>query len=370
MTARPEMLFGLAANFIISQSDWDVAVEFFKDMFVVQIDLWVNETDEAIGDIILPDVSFLEKDCWSSEIDAYFFSGSPSYEDWYAHMQRPVAPPVGESRFFMDVYLDIANRVGVRDKYNEIINTYYSIEDEDLKLKPGEQLTWAEIGERVLKWVYGEDARKVKEQGYATWHKPIEDVYWRWHIDSRVPLYMEFLIGAGEKVKKVCEDVDLDLDWDQYTPLPSWFTPTSYNELDGEFDLIAFSYRDILHTNNTTYQNPLVDEVSALCPYTYMITINGDVARKKGLKDGDGAWLENRYGIKERGFIKTMQGQHPKTVGIAGQGGLWAKGRPIARGKGSNFCKLLPSYLRHYDPVTGNIETSVAVKVSKRSPKD
>ena len=60
-----------------------------------------------------------------------------------------------------------------------------------------------------------------------------------------------------------------------------------------------------------------------------------------------------------------MQGQHPKTIGIAGQGGLWADGRPIGKGMGSNLCKLLPSYLKHYDPVTGNIETSVAVKVYK-----
>ena len=365
MSAKPEMLFGIAVNFIISNCDWVSTVDLFKDMFVVQMDIWVNETDEAVADIVLPDVSYLEKDCWSSEIDAYFFSGSPSYEDWYVHMQRPVAKPVGESRFFMDVYLEIANRVGVRDKYNEILNAYYGIEEEELKLKPGEQLTWAEVGERVLRWVYGKDAEKVKKQGYATWHKPIEDVYWRWHVDSRVPVYMEFLIGAGEEVKRICKEVALDLDWEQYTPLPGWFPPTTYKELDDEYDLIAFSYRDILHTNNSTFQNPMLDEISALCPYTYMITMHTDIAREKGLEDGDAVWLENRYGAKEKGLLKTMQGQHPKTVGIAGQGGLWAEGRPIAKGKGSNFCKILPTYLRHYDPVTGNIETSVAVKINR-----
>jgi len=60
-----------------------------------------------------------------------------------------------------------------------------------------------------------------------------------------------------------------------------------------------------------------------------------------------------------------MEGQQALVIGIAGQGGLWAKGRPIAKGKGSNFCKLLPSTLKHYDPVTGSIETSVAVKIYK-----
>lgn len=365
MTAKPEMLIGPATNFVISNCDWESTAALFKDVFVVQYDIWVNETDQAIADIVLPDVSFLEKDCWSGEIDAYFFSQSPSYEDWYVHMQKPVAEPLGESRFFMDVTLDILGRIGLRDKYNQMLNGYYDIEDESLKIKPGEKLNWSEIGERVLKWVYGEDAKKVKEQGYATWHKPIEDVYWRWHLNSRVPVYMGFLIEAKEEVERICKEKDIDLDWEQYTPLPSWFYPISYNELDEEFDLLGFSYRDILHTNNTTYQNPLVHEVSQLCPYTYTITINTDVAAERGLKDGDVIWLENRYGAKEKGVLKCMQGQHPRTLGVAGQGGLWADGRPISKGKGSNFCKLLPTYLRHYDPVTGNIETSVALKVYK-----
>jgi anaerobic selenocysteine-containing dehydrogenase len=159
--------------------------------------------------------------------------------------------------------------------------------------------------------------------------------------------------------------MDIEIDFDQYTPLPTWFEPTSYKELNEEFDLLAFSYRDILHTNNTTFQNPMVDEISKMCPYTFTVTVNEDLAQKKGLKDGDIVWIENRYNKKEKGIVKTMQGQQPLVVGIAGQGGLWAKGRPISKGKGSNFCKLLPSYLRHYDPITGNIETSVAVKIYK-----
>ncbi|HKK91686.1 MAG TPA: molybdopterin-dependent oxidoreductase, partial [Desulfobacteraceae bacterium] len=280
MGAKPEMVFGIAANFIISQADWSAAVEYFKDMFVVQIDIWSNETDEAVGDIILPDVSYLEKDCWSSEIDAFFFSGSPSYEDWYVHMQKPVADPVGESRFFMDVYLEVAHRVGVLDKFHEILNNYYSVEDEALKLKPGEKLTWKEIGDRFLRWIYGDDKEKVEQQGYATWHKPIEDVYWRWEVPSRCPVYMEFLIGDRQAVESIIEETgfELELDTAQYTPLPDWFWPTSHKELDNEFDLLAFSYRDILHTNNSTFQNPYVDEASLLCPYTFTVTMNSQLA--------------------------------------------------------------------------------------------
>ena len=226
------------------------------------------------------------------------------------------------------------------------------------------------MGERILKWAYGKDAKKVEEQGYATWHKPVDDVYWRWNINTRVPVYMEFLLDSKEEAKNIGDEVGLELDWDQYSPLPAWHVPISYAELDDEFDMLGFSYRDILHTNNTTTQNPFLDEVSQLCPYTYTITINTEMAKKKGLQDGDIVCLENRYGKKEKGELKCMQGQHPRTLAIAGQAGLWAKGRPVAKGKGSNFCKLLPSFLRHYDPVTGTIETSVALKIYKAQDQE
>ena len=370
MTAKPEMIFGISANFVISNSDWDVAVRNFKDCFVVQNDLWINETDQAIGDLILPDVSYLEKDCWSSEIDAFFFSGSPSYEDWYVHMQQPVAKPIGESRFFMDVYIDIANRCGVLDKFNQKLNEYYGVEDPDLQIKPGEVLTWKEIGERFMRWVYGDDVDKIREQGYATWHKPIEDVYWRWNIDSRCPVYMEYLIHDRKAMEDIFKQTDFDhekleFDFNQFTPLPTWFWPESHKDLDDEFDLLAFSYRDILHTNNTTFQNPYIDEVSKMCPYTFTITLNTTMAEKRGLKDGDIIWIETKAGVKENGIVKTMEAQSPKVIGIAGQGGLWADGRPIAKGKGANFCKLLPSKLKYFDPVAGNMETAVAVKIYK-----
>ena len=125
----------------------------------------------------------------------------------------------------MDVILELLGRLGLRDKYHQMLNGYYSIEDEELKIKPGEKLTWAQIGDRVLKWVYGKDAEKIKEQGYATWHKPIEDVYWRWHLNTRVPTYMEFLIEAREEVERICKEKEIKLEWEQYTPFRQLVLP-------------------------------------------------------------------------------------------------------------------------------------------------
>ena len=104
---------------------------------------------------------------------------------------------------------------------------------------------------------------------------------------------------------------------------------------------------------------------SQISPYSYTVTINEQTAREKGLEDGDTICIETPYGRKEEGFLKTMKGQHPKTIGVAGQGNLWARGRPIPHGKGANFDKLLECDLQHLDPITLCIETAAAVKVYK-----
>jgi hypothetical protein len=49
---------------------------------------------------------------------------------------------------------------------------------------------------------------------------------------------------------------------------------------------------------------------------------------------------------------------------MIGLGG-WAEGRPIARGKGTNFNVLLPADHRHIDPICGSFEINVKVKAYK-----
>ena len=93
--------------------------------------------------------------------------------------------------------------------------------------------------------------------------------------------------------------------------------------------------------------------------------MNAATGRKKGLNDGDVIEVESYQGRKVTGTVKLMEGQHPQTMGIAATAGHWAKGQPIARGKGTNFDTLLPMDFEHMDPVCGNIETAVRVRVRK-----
>lgn len=93
--------------------------------------------------------------------------------------------------------------------------------------------------------------------------------------------------------------------------------------------------------------------------------MNSDTAKKKRIKDGDVISIESDAGRKVTGVLKTMEGQHPQTVAIAACSGHWAKGLPIAKGKGTNFDILLELDWKHIDPLSLNMETCTRARVYK-----
>ena len=90
------------------------------------------------------------------------------------------------------------------------------------------------------------------------------------------------------------------------------------------------------------------------------------------MNEGDTVEIETNRGRKTVGRLKLLEGQHPQVVGIAANSGHWAKGLPIARGKGTNFDVLLELDQKHLDPICTTIETSVRVSVRRigRSQND
>ena len=180
-----------------------------------------------------------------------------------------------------------------------------------------------------------------------------------------MPIYPEHLIDIGEKTKEIANEIGLEIESSQYTPLISWFPCTIHHPDNPEYDLYCYSYRDALHTGSHTMEQPWLDEASRMNPYTYNITMNSDTAKRKGLKDGDVIEVESTAGYKVSGTLKTMQGHHPQTMGIAACSGHWCRGMPIARGKGSNLNTLLEFNLKHVDPIVLTTEGCARVKVRK-----
>jgi len=364
---RPEMVMAWGCNLVMSIANHDtIAAALSKIPFIVLFELFSTEYAEAFADILLPDTCYLEYLDWVESLNSQNFNGPMGMEDWDYHLNQPTVEAKASRRNYLDITWELVDRLGYRAELNNAINELAHF-DEGNKLKPDERLSQEEVADKVLKYNFGEEHSLdwFKEHGFISWPKKVEEAYWRYFVDGRAPIYLEYIIDVRKQIREILEPRDIHLDYTQYVPLISW-TPCSCHKVDNpEYDLYCFSYRDTLHTGSSTMEQPWLDEASRMSPYTYNITMNADVAREKALKDGDIIEIETVTGRKERGTLKVMQGQHPQTLGIAACSGHWARGLPIARGKGTNFDNLIEIDFQHLDPVSLNLENAVRVKVKK-----
>lgn len=371
-TYQPEMLITLNSNIALGTANSDALANALKQVpFILSCELFNSELTEGFADIVLPDACYLEQTQWNVGL-AQNFNHAYGMHDWCYHMVQPVVEPTAQRKSSYDVGLEILDRLGKElgqdliAKTNERLNKSFPIKDE-YHLKPTDRPTNAEVGDRVVKTLFGpeHDWEWFKKNGFIRWPKRVEEAYWIWFLDVRVPIYAEYLAHMKEEVEQINKETGLNFDLEQYTPLISWFPCTIHKTDNPEYDLYCYSYRDTLHSGSCTMEQPWIDEASRMNPTTYNITIQVDAAKKRGIEDGDTIEIESYQGRKSRGTVKLVEGQHPQTVGIAATAGHWAMGQPIARGKGANFDTLLPIDFQHVDPVCGNIETAVRVKVRK-----
>jgi len=341
-----------------------------------------NETTEGFMDIVLPEKHALEQLNIALSI-GYFFNYPTGMDDWAFHLRQPVVENRYEERDLFDIVFDLADRISpeVRAGLNNYLDTYFSTKiarweaaftqdtSKPLILGPDERITNEAFVDRTLKCLFGpeHDFEWFREHGYITWEKRPEEAYWRTFVPGRSPIYFEFIEVDRDKILPMAEKLGVHAQWEQYTPLISYFPPIIYTEVDegSEYDLIAFSYRDILHAGSYTYDNPVIDEMSKNSPFTFHIVMNSGTAKKRGIKEGDLICLENLNGLAMTGRVKLMKGIHPQVLGSVSGGGGWARGRPIAKDKGVMFNNLLILDQKHICPITASIETAVRVKAYK-----
>jgi len=363
---RFEMMVSWGCNSVMSVASREIIGEIVKKIpFVVVSELFSTELAEGFADILLPDTCYLEESNWIEGMGQNF-NYPFGIEDWCFHIVQPVVKPMYQRRDFLGVVWELIDRMGKRETLNNFLNKYIGLSEAN-QLKPTDKFTTEQLADRVVKTYFGRehDWEWFKKHGFIRWPKKVEEAYWRYSVDCRVPIYLEFIVDIGKKVKELTEKIDLDVDLTQYTPLITWTPCTMHRVNDPKYDLYCFSYRDFLHTGSHTMEQPWLDEASSMNPYTYNITMNRDTGLNKGLIDGDNVVIESVYGRKVEGTLKLMEGQHPQTVGIAACSGHWAKGMPVARGKGTNFNVLMELDRKHIDPVSFNIETCFRVRINK-----
>jgi len=360
---RPEVMVNFGANLVMSIANKEaVAASLAKYKFMVSFDLFLTETSN-FADIVLPDCSYLQSLDSRSNFP-FIFSLPAGMGEWCWPIRQPVLPPDGEQRNCADVLLEIADRVGFRADLNAAYNASLKLQAPH-RLEGETRYSYAQICDAELKNNFGSERglEWFKEQGLIKWKKKPAEVYWRPFVDVRVPVYWEFMLPIGNKIAAIAEPRGLKIPMDYYQPLPDFLPCTSHCCQKPDFDFYAFYYRDIVHTNSFTMENPWLDEAARLDPFSYTIAINRAQARKRALHDGQLVWIENEAGRKVKGRLKLTEAIHPEGIGIGAMCGHWSDGMPVAKGKGVFFNELLELDWAHVSPVNNNLDLCAKVRI-------
>ncbi|MGO9590635.1 MAG: molybdopterin-dependent oxidoreductase [Candidatus Acidiferrales bacterium] len=363
---RPRVMINFGANAIMSVGNKDVVAEAFKDVFIISFDIFKNEMTD-FADVVLPDTCYLER-LFPSPNYPFIFNHPGSMGTWSWPIRQPVVKSVGERRDFLRVMYEIGYRMGLLKDMNGAYNMHFELKD-PYRLEPDVKYEFEEIVDRALKSFFGEGhgLEWFKENGVMNWPKKAEEVYWRSRVPVRVPVYFEIFQTTGEQVRQVAKDfgIENEINYQAYQTLPDWNPCPSHECKDPQYDLISFYYRDTVHTNSLTLENPWLDEAAQMNDYSYNIAVNAATAKRKGLNDGDIIWVESNYKRRVKGRLKTIEGIHPEGIGIAALAGHWSKDLPIAKGKGVFYNELIEVDYDHLDPGNLNMDLCVKVRIYK-----
>jgi anaerobic selenocysteine-containing dehydrogenase len=281
--------------------------------------------------------------------------------------------PQYNTRYPEDVYLDLAERVGILPEFLERI----APTEGDYAVDLEEKYTWEEIVDRNLKTDYGGEhgLEWFKRNGVAPPADPTPEAetyaYYHWpNRTTRYPVYFEYLLWAGRKLKSDVDALGIEhphseayVDW---IPLPDWM-PGPLLEAPAEYDLVAVNWKSNTHSMGFTQDNPYLMEISALHdPYLSVVWMNRATLERKGIKDGDIVWVESyNTGKRQKGQVKASEVVHPDSVQFGMTSNQWSKHINPDAQLGMIFNILLSSEDKYTCPISGQIEIAAAVKVYK-----
>lgn len=373
MPYKPEVMITCRTNPMISNPGTGAVAEMLKQLdFIIGFGIKIDETLE-FADIILPEAHDFER-YWFFPPNAPAGFQKPGQGDWYYQIVQPVVEPPPGVRSWIEVMMEIAERLGLQEKFNDTMNMATGLLFLDhLKLEPEKRYTTGEICLRLADMFAFIGDREItpdtftaKEPALNLGPKSVEEAYANPLNDARAPVYMEHLIDVGEQVKKVTRELGMDF-WDvsSYNPLPNW-TPCPAFEEDGEeYDLFLTSSRLALHTHSISADNPWVSDICSRNPLDYNILLNSETAAARGIEDGDSVCVESRAG-KVKGTVRVTECVHPRVVGtLGGHLGQWAKHKDIARGKGVCHNSLIAFDWDLVETVSGQSDSCARVKIYK-----
>jgi len=356
---EPEFMMSYATNRPFSTSDIKKQIEGYQKIYSVVMDTIITELAD-MSDIVLPDKTYLESWHWS---DTRW-----NLESKHMAIRQPIVNAYNLKYDAFDILMELAERLGILDKYIEGINGAWKI-----KLAQGRKYTSNEVVAEIAK-ANGTDIEYLKNHGLKAKKLHSEDIYlkgveakFKGPGKPKMNFYAENLVLTAEKVKETVQKngiknintSDLDI---VYSPLPrrEHAFPTPHKEAKG-YDLYLITYKRMYFNQSNNAMVPLLREVAHDADENF-VAINTETAKKKGIKDGDHVYVESRAG-KIKIKAKLTEGIKPDTVAISYHYGHWSHSIPAYAKKGANPNWILEL---HPDRISGmNSFNDTKVKVYK-----
>jgi molybdopterin-containing oxidoreductase family molybdopterin binding subunit len=392
-----EIMWIYGSNVVKHWGNLDEMGEYLKSFkYVIQTDIYLNDSS-YYTDLILPEASYLERyDPLPNACMSHHTKGAYKMP-WVFTLRQPVVQARDNCPSLIDMLTEVNARIGLLAEYNGFINYFFGLngkegidlliasEEDKNRQRPDHSLALhekhyvEEISDKIYKSYFGDEhgLEWFKKYGIIKYPRTIDEIYlYPYVTDARVPLYGDFLMQAGEKVREAVKKYSIkapNYQWDlsEYIPLPTHLeNPIDYIEkqgLDKEFDLYAVYYTSPVTVDTWAHNNSWLNEMLVDDPYGYNIEINTATAKAKGIRSGDDILLISPEGYKVKGRAMLVEGVHPKVV--ASCGGCFdnkSQYQPISRGRGVAFNNLYPvKDITRYSTLSSGWDNTVRVKVVK-----
>ncbi len=363
---RVKLIVGHQCNDLTNNLNPEEMAQVTKDHFRIACEPFMTETAE-FADIFFPTPTHLETLQVANECVGYM-GGTIGLKDYCVLFAQPVVPQeeiVGKE--MIEIWLELAKRVGFVPEYNMSLNIAWDL-PEEYRLEPNKEYSNSEIMERAAKGVFDWNLDTFAQEGFIKWPKSVKERYPRPFFEGRSIIYFEHFIDAGKDVAEWAEEQGFEWDVSAYEPLPSWRPPVIFTDTKPGFDLIAIPFRLPVLSHFWMTSNPWLLELAEHHPWGMNIIMNANTAAEHGIKDGDQIVVEGVAGYKQEGKVKLTQCIHPQVVALSKHGGHWAS-HPVARGKGTQSHFLIPNRLEYMDKLFGDMSICIRAKVTKAAER-
>lgn len=344
------------ANPVMAAPNQDTTKSSYSKLgFVVVVDPMLSETADLCADYVLP----------AATLDKYEgpLGGHDGYQTLKS-LRTGVMDPLFSSKPDAEIYIDVAEKLGVLDKYIDALNGKLKLPDNlklDTSKKPNlvEALDiWAQSQGKTLDW-FKQNGVKVSEMSVDKRYAYLWDPAYG---GLRHEFYSDVLVRIGNEVKKRGVNAPYVAD---YNSFPAWRTPTMASS-PAAYDLTLISFKKMEHKQSRTANNILLNMLDPESP----AIISTQTAQSKGISDGDSIEVESHNALtgetkKLIARAQVIDGIMPGVIGIAHHHGQFS--HPIAKERdlGVTSNKLFPVGEGYVD-LTGNQSFLVKVKVTKK----